>query len=267
MANYCLNTKNFSFFLCGKIQTDKLEERFGKYRQLAGSQYHISIRQVFESENKLRLQSMVPLVLKSHTYGDFSITPEEMSSKSTECDVEDFRHYEVSPILKEHCACIEEDLDDIEHNIWPILTYIAGYAAYATNKRIKCNYCRVFLTEEDVHTFANVIAANDRGGLCYPSQDLVQISACVYTIVTKCLENEQTFLSQPNQKHAVMMLSASSLEHFSVFSGLSCEVHGKDLLVKSVVSCLSNILLKNYAKRQNDNTPKKTVTECKRQKF
>ena len=69
---------------------------------------------------------------------------EEMSCKSTECDVEDFRHHEVSPILKEHCACIEEDLDDIENNIWPILTYIAGYAAYATNKRIKCNYWRVF---------------------------------------------------------------------------------------------------------------------------
>ena len=102
-----------------------------------------------------------------------------------------------------------------------------------------------FLAEEDFQTVSNLTTANDREGVCSLSQDIVQISACVYTIVTKCLENEQTFLSQPNQKHAVMKLSASSLQHFSVSSGFSCEMHGKDLLVKSVVSCITNVLLKN----------------------
>lgn len=56
MADYCLNAKKFNYFLCGKIQTDKLEDRFGKYRQYAGAQYHVSLRQVFESESILRMQ-------------------------------------------------------------------------------------------------------------------------------------------------------------------------------------------------------------------
>ena len=64
-----------TFFLCGKVQTDTLEERFGKYRQIAGSQYNISIRQVFESENKLRMQSVTPLVLKSETSSEFEVAP------------------------------------------------------------------------------------------------------------------------------------------------------------------------------------------------
>lgn len=37
MSEYCLNEKNFSYFLTGKVQTDYLEGRFGLYRQLAGS--------------------------------------------------------------------------------------------------------------------------------------------------------------------------------------------------------------------------------------
>ncbi|KAH7954522.1 hypothetical protein HPB49_019367 [Dermacentor silvarum] len=42
--------------------TDCLEDRLGKYRQLAGAQYHISIRQIYEVENKVRLQSTLPTV-------------------------------------------------------------------------------------------------------------------------------------------------------------------------------------------------------------
>ncbi|KAJ8896142.1 hypothetical protein PR048_001485 [Dryococelus australis] len=38
LAKYCMTELNFSYFLPGKIQTDPLEEMFGKYRMLAGSQ-------------------------------------------------------------------------------------------------------------------------------------------------------------------------------------------------------------------------------------
>lgn len=39
-----------------KFQTDRLGARFEKCRQVAGLRCHISVRQVFECENKLRLQ-------------------------------------------------------------------------------------------------------------------------------------------------------------------------------------------------------------------
>ncbi|KAH6926697.1 hypothetical protein HPB50_021212 [Hyalomma asiaticum] len=56
LCRYCLEELNFDYVLLGKFQTDSLEERFGQYRRLSGTNYHISIQQVFESEKKLRLQ-------------------------------------------------------------------------------------------------------------------------------------------------------------------------------------------------------------------
>ncbi|KAH7944230.1 hypothetical protein HPB52_017470 [Rhipicephalus sanguineus] len=65
IARYCFSELHLCFVLLGKLQTDLLEDRFGKYRRLAGSHYHVSIRQLYESENKLRLQSTLPRVSTS----------------------------------------------------------------------------------------------------------------------------------------------------------------------------------------------------------
>ncbi|KAJ8865661.1 hypothetical protein PR048_033181 [Dryococelus australis] len=40
-----------------KLQTDALEDRFGRYRQFAGSQFHVSVVQLYESEIKLSASS------------------------------------------------------------------------------------------------------------------------------------------------------------------------------------------------------------------
>lgn len=61
---------NVPYVLLGKIQTDCLEDRFAKYRQLAVSRYHLSIRQMYECENKLRLQSTLPTVATSKSVSE-----------------------------------------------------------------------------------------------------------------------------------------------------------------------------------------------------
>lgn len=48
-----------------------MEDRFGKYRQMSGGNYHISVMQVLESERKLKMLSV--LKLKSATTGVFSL--------------------------------------------------------------------------------------------------------------------------------------------------------------------------------------------------
>ena len=40
-TDYCVNELGMTYILPGKIQTDGLEFRFGLYRKLAGTQYHI----------------------------------------------------------------------------------------------------------------------------------------------------------------------------------------------------------------------------------
>lgn len=59
LCNYCIRELELQYILPGKIYTDSIEERFGKYRQIAGGQYHISIRQLFKTEIKLHIQSNI----------------------------------------------------------------------------------------------------------------------------------------------------------------------------------------------------------------
>ncbi|KAH7976288.1 hypothetical protein HPB52_011005 [Rhipicephalus sanguineus] len=61
VTRYCIEELGFLYVLLGKFQTDCLEDRFGKYRQLSGARYHASIRQIYESELVLRLQKVLKL--------------------------------------------------------------------------------------------------------------------------------------------------------------------------------------------------------------
>ena len=48
--NHKVNRQGFRFVLLGHLQSDQLEHRFGSYRQMSGSDYFISVKQVLESE-------------------------------------------------------------------------------------------------------------------------------------------------------------------------------------------------------------------------
>lgn len=61
ITKYCKDELNIPYILPVKFQTDNLESRFSLYRHLAGSQFYISLQQLFECEKKLRLQSVLEL--------------------------------------------------------------------------------------------------------------------------------------------------------------------------------------------------------------
>ena len=48
--HYLLTDCDMSYVLLGKFQTDNLELRFGNYRQLSGSNYLVSVKEVLQSE-------------------------------------------------------------------------------------------------------------------------------------------------------------------------------------------------------------------------
>lgn len=54
LTSYCINELKLKYVLPGMFQTDNLEDRLGKYHQLAGAQYNISVRQMFECEKKTK---------------------------------------------------------------------------------------------------------------------------------------------------------------------------------------------------------------------
>lgn len=269
ISQYCLNVKSFNYFLCGKIQTDHLEDRFGKYRQYSGSQYHVSVRQIFESESKIRMQDILPLGLKSETFGEFQISVREIQDTIKECDdsVKTFDRLSIPKPLANNCVIGNDYLDSIKDTMWPVLTYIAGYAAYSVSKKIKCNYCKAYLTSDTGTAFDSLIDASNRGGLCYPSGDVVACACCTFAIVQKLIskENEHIFLTCSNQRQVVTSLAIENLYILEdIFIGYNCQSHNFDNLIHHIIYCTSNILLNNYCKLKNDVINKKTMPQSKR---
>ena len=65
LIDYLLSSLSFVYVLTGKFLTDCLEARFGKYRQLPGPNYNISVQEIKESEKKLKITSLLHVVSAS----------------------------------------------------------------------------------------------------------------------------------------------------------------------------------------------------------
>ncbi|KAL3186038.1 hypothetical protein MRX96_055038 [Rhipicephalus microplus] len=123
-----------SFVLLGKFQADLLEERFGCYRRVSGSQYHLSVRQIYECENKLRLQTTLPQISTASAIdNDQNQNWEELQTQAAE------------PSGKFNVVVTQEALSKLK-DVIPVVTYVAGYSVHIAVKRLKCDKCRELLT-------------------------------------------------------------------------------------------------------------------------
>ncbi|XP_071032981.1 transposable element P transposase [Parasteatoda tepidariorum] len=147
IMEYCSSNFGLSYLLLGKIQTDRLESRFGLYRSMAGDQYHISIRQLYETESKLRISKELKLV--SHTSGSFSINIFHSDSDTVDDINEDVEE------LFEEIEVTDSDLDKVAHSL-PIITYLAGYCVHTVHKSLKCLECKKRLvTDKEMNIDVN----------------------------------------------------------------------------------------------------------------
>ncbi|KAH7953102.1 hypothetical protein HPB49_004799 [Dermacentor silvarum] len=174
----------------GKIQTDCLEDRFGKYRQLAGAQYDVSIRQIYEVENKLRLQSTLPTI-------------------STDQHWESVR--KLVEALHPSCNVVvsSETLSKMQ-DVLPILP------VHGTLKKLNCTKCRDALTVgktitvSAAHEHYDHVKQLDRGGLVYPSMFALNAVAHSYVVVAQ-LAMQPELLLMPEQCQVVTKLTLQLL--------------------------------------------------------
>jgi len=55
----CVDKLDFAYVLLGHLQSDAIESRFGWLRQLSGANYFISVKQVIDSDRKIRTLSLL----------------------------------------------------------------------------------------------------------------------------------------------------------------------------------------------------------------
>nr|XP_037275089.1 uncharacterized protein LOC119167674 [Rhipicephalus microplus]XP_037287660.1 uncharacterized protein LOC119180650 [Rhipicephalus microplus] len=243
LVAYCLEDLEFDYVLLGKFQTDCLEERFGKYRPLSRSQYHVSIRQIYESERKLRLQSALKLP---------EMDAETPPIKFDEAILQKFK--------------IEVNAKDIEMKApnLPAITYVAGYCAHAALKKLSCTTCRTNLVEEEdiVLENAEVIESMSRGGLKFPQPAVVNAVMTAEIMLDKLRSHKYStvFHALPNQKQVLFSLTCNLLMEVSHLD--ECHSgHSPGLVLQHLLSAATNILLKNYCKLKNDQLVQKKVAE------
>lgn len=250
LCKHCLNDCGHTFFLPGKIQTDSLEARFGQYRQLAGSNYNISVRQIFEVEKKIRIRGLMDM-------GDPAII--SICEDDSVTDISEFSS----------CVVDRNDVNEIPDEMWPLIYYIAGYCSYACNKWLKCHYCTEFLTVQsdarDNMSCYSLIAATDRGGLCYPSDDVVVCASYMYTVMNILLnEFRVQFLQRQNQRSVLKKLAGRCLPN--ILSGHCCPAHSVSAIKERILHIAGNIVLNNFVKNETDQVRAKTMAAAKRKR-
>lgn len=256
LCHYLKTDFNFIYILLGKFQTDKLEARFGQYRQMSGGNYNITVQQILESERKLKITSI--LILKSHKSGSL-----EIKNFNNECNsVDEILTSSDNDLI---LNCIDDVVscsydEEISEETIPIILYICGYVGKKIAERNKCNDCKqILLTSTDFHVeFApNLIYLNNlnRGGLKYPSKFLILIGTIAYKIFQTLISEkfENLFLESSNQKQ---FLKAIILERVELENVDNVLCHCESNLQISIVRCVDiwcNILLNNYSKVKRDN--------------
>ncbi|XP_064120459.1 uncharacterized protein LOC135225155 [Macrobrachium nipponense] len=138
IAEYCISELKMDYILPGKFQTDNLEARFSKYRQMSGGNYNISVRQIFESEKKLRMISLLKKELS------LDGKPVKLSQ------FDESKWDEMKPNVQENLAIdvnvVKRDFDECEE-VLPIIVYLAGYCCYTVDKRLRCKFRKELTTE------------------------------------------------------------------------------------------------------------------------
>lgn len=232
LSRYCLEELKFKYVLLGKFQTDTLEDRFGRYRQLAGAQYHVSVRQLLESEKKIRLQKLLML---------------PQPDISSESDTEVSQHNFSVHISNDEISSPKHDME--------VVAYIAGYCAHSALKKLSCAFCSSVLVLEsrNIDVEANTMIDNlSRGSLKFPQPCTVHMVLMTTLVVEKLTkgENAKAFLASNNQRGIVSSITTSLLGDVELET---CENgHTSETIVQHVVRVATNVALNNFCRLRND---------------
>ena len=199
VASSLLEKEEYSYVLLGHLQSDPIEKRFGWYRQLAGANYFVSLRQILEAEKSIRLKSLVKY--SGLTVAEVKDTFEQVGQERKDQVLKD--SFKLSEIIQHDAT----DINGISEEDANIVFYVAGCFARSLCKEQKCQSCVVLLKKgEEIPALApeefltaamqeqsqKFLEQVNRGGLCYPS-DLVFVT---------CLHVWKYYHDIQNQKEA-----------------------------------------------------------------
>jgi hypothetical protein len=177
---YLFNDLHLSFILLGKFQTDFLEYRFCLYRRPSGTNYHVSVQELKESEKKLKIVSLLLVIAASR--GNISLRDLLTANGNNETDGEKI---DIASFVDALSLCDDVAINDAET---AALVFVAGYVGFKVQRNISCDMCKAELhCDKPLHydiskaDFA-YLAEIDRSGLRWPNDFLLEVVTQVLVV-------------------------------------------------------------------------------------
>ena len=257
-ASYLLDKLGFSYVLLGHLQSDAIESRFGWLRQMSGANYYVSMKQVLDSDRKIRAVSLLQFSGLSLQEIDAAIDNEMSDNDASEDTVADFI---AGALTNDH---------------WPsasdanIIFYVAGAMARSVVRCNKCEHCKEGLISTDTLTPLSYDESTDysastflddinRGGLSRPTEYTFMCALqCwrVFNIIKSSSDLTSKFLSATSHRSLFCKVMDRAVDEAGqtllVDDNYCFKGHDlKTLVIRRFFNCIAKNLVRELTEKAN----------------
>ena len=271
MAEYLILKRNQPYVLLGKIQSDRLEGRFGKLRQLNGGNLFASVRQILEAERSLKIKNLALLDLSLSEIRDLFQDSEAEHQSRVEASAEKL-------LESVQTGQSIEVPTQLQNSVENILFYVGGYFSRTISQQQNCQSCKKLLVSDHVGPVSVVfepdssltaeendrrlsfIKQANRGGLIFPSEFMFSVCVLAWELLQKINESPvlSSLLFQPNISSQKLFCLTflnylDSCENTrESFTEFECENgHFQRETLNCIAKKIFNVFSKNYVSSKN----------------
>lgn len=250
-VRHLLSVKKFRFVLTRKMSSDPIESMFGFLRRSSGCNDALDVKSAICGLEKMLKTGIVAASTDSNVQSATSFASRELLAvqqrRPASTDVPDKFLDTAAQGLKEHCLS-ERPL--VANPDVASLAMIGGFIVRAASEHIPCADCIAVLQGARSSTpHLGLINHQDRGGLFYPTQELVKLLQGLRRFVDYVLSHRRS-ISKPFE--VCVDRSVRVLESLPVLSyGNQDPAHRRSLL-ELIVRKFIKPLLTNYAQGATD---------------
>jgi hypothetical protein len=244
----------YAYVLLGHLQSDPLEKRFGRYRQMCGANFFVSYKNILDSEKKLKLTSL--LHHSKLTLEDLEI--DNIAENTTfNVDTTEAKAERLADLLSLSSL-------DLQKNELNVAYYVAGYASASLAKKLSCVNCVQLLkyssetftvlleTIVDSENTSNLFNQVNRGGLIQPSDGAFILTILCYSSFSQfktCGAMLSDFIPNENASYLFVktVICAIRNSNYNCILQSFCILNHSILSIFSrLISCIFNIFSKKF---------------------
>ena len=235
---HVLEKFNFFYVLTGHIQSDSIESRFGRYRQMSGGNFFISVKQILENEKNIKL---VSLLKHSGIQLSSIIFSESLDTAPAEVfDIDDMPDVDVT----------DSELE--------VIFYVAGYCAHTLRNTVNCKDCFFLISSDSdmpiVDQPTSFFDFINRGKLKCPGNNVYLLCCFAYKIFCKIRRSSKFCLflrlSSPRDSFVKTVLKCLDDDSSCLLSFACRQNHDMEKMKCKILVTFFNCLVRNFLRSE-----------------